>query len=47
MFARRKCGGCGLDRLVATAVIIALGSVYTCILSKKATEAHPVDALHK
>lgn len=34
----------GLDRLVATAVIIALGAVYTYILSKKAAEPQPVDA---
>jgi uncharacterized membrane protein YbhN (UPF0104 family) len=34
----------GLDRLVATAVIIALGTVYTYVLSKKVTDSAPTDA---
>lgn len=34
----------GLDRLVATAVIIALGTVYSYVLGKKATEREAVDA---
>jgi uncharacterized protein (TIRG00374 family) len=33
----------GLDRLVATAVIVALGTVYTYILSNKAAEPQHAD----
>jgi uncharacterized protein (TIRG00374 family) len=33
-----------LDRLVATGVIVALGTVYTYVLSKKATEPELADA---
>jgi uncharacterized protein (TIRG00374 family) len=34
----------GLDRLVATSVIIVLGTIYTYVLSAKATSAEPIDA---
>ena len=34
----------GLDRLVATSVIIVLGTIYTYLLSAKATSAEPIDA---
>jgi uncharacterized membrane protein YbhN (UPF0104 family) len=35
----------GIDRLVATSVIIVLGTIYTYVLSKKATDAEPADAV--
>ena len=35
----------GLDRLVATSVVIVLGAIYTYILSKKVTDAEPADAM--
>jgi uncharacterized membrane protein YbhN (UPF0104 family) len=35
----------GIDRLVATSVIIVLGTIYTYVLSKKATDADPADAV--
>jgi uncharacterized membrane protein YbhN (UPF0104 family) len=35
----------GIDRLVATSVIIVLGTIYTYVLSKKATGAEPADAM--
>jgi uncharacterized protein (TIRG00374 family) len=36
----------GIDRLVATSVIIVLGTIYTYILSKKVTDTESVDALN-
>jgi uncharacterized protein (TIRG00374 family) len=35
----------GIDRLVATSVVIVLGTIYTYVLSKKATDAEPADAV--
>jgi uncharacterized membrane protein YbhN (UPF0104 family) len=35
----------GIDRLVATSVIIVLGTIYTYVLSKKATDVEPADAV--
>ncbi|MGC9400543.1 MAG: flippase-like domain-containing protein [Anaerolineae bacterium] len=35
----------GIDRLVATSVIIVLGTIYTYVLSKKATDSEPADAI--
>jgi len=35
----------GIDRLVATSVVIVLGTIYTYVLSKKATDGEPADAV--
>jgi uncharacterized protein (TIRG00374 family) len=35
----------GIDRLVATSVVIVLGTIYTYILSKNATGTEPADVM--